>query len=214
MPGVNTPSTIQRSARVYDPVLRVLHWVNALLIVLLLASGLVAWGAEPGAASAWLHARHGVLGGVLLVGLSARLAWAFVGTPHALLIDLWQPGAWKQVFAQRRLFTPPTRFGHHASASLAYLLLYALLLMLGISGLILLATEQGAGPLSQWLAWHVAIGHWPGALHTWLAWMVLAFVLIHLGALALHPRLHKVPVAQAMLTGVQYLPAPIPDKQS
>ncbi len=194
------------SARVYDPVLRGLHWVNALLITALLASGLVTWFGEAGETSAWLHEWHGWLGTALAVSFAARIAWGLSGPGHARLADMWQPSTWITSAKSGHLFSTPERFGHHPTASLAYLGLYALLAGLIITGLMLLAIKQGQGPLSHWLGWHVDYQSLPTLLHEVAAWSVLGFVGLHLAALILHPLLHRVPVAQAMLTGVQYLP--------
>lgn len=194
------------SARVYDPVLRLLHWVNAVLISLLLASGLAAMFIDPGRVSAWLHDWHGVLGTALIATLAARLAWGLTGPRHARLADMWQPAAWRSMPGMKQAFSTPVRFGHHAVASLAYLVLYGVLAVLSLTGLILLATNQGMGPLESWLAWHASIKPLPDSTHTYAAWTVLAFVGVHLAALVLHPLLHRLPVAQAMITGVQYLP--------
>lgn len=193
-------------ARVYDPVLRVLHWVNALLVTLLLASGLVSLYSETGALTGMLHQWHGWLGAALWVGICARLAWGLVGPEHARWKSLWHPRAWAAAFASGRFFTPARQFGHHPVASLAYLLLYGLLGILAVTGLVLLAIEQGVGPLSAWLGWHISIEALPTLLHELTAWSVLGFVCLHVAALILHPVLHQQPVAQAMITGVQYLP--------
>lgn len=197
------------SARVYDPVLRGLHWVNALLITALLASGFVTMYREAGETAAWLHAWHGWLGTMLVVSFSARIAWGLSGPEHARFTDMWQPAAWLASLKSGQLFMTPTRYGHHPVASLAYLSLYALMAGLIVTGLVLLAIKQGQGPLSQWLGWHVDYQRLPTLLHEIAAWTVLALVSLHLAALVLHPLLHHVPVAQAMLTGVQYLPKKI-----
>ncbi len=194
------------SARVYDPVLRGLHWVNALLISALLISGLIPAYSEAGVTTASMHAWHGWLGAALVVSFSARVAWGISGPGHAQFKDMWQPVAWLESVKNRQLFTTPARFGHHPVASFAYLSLYALLAGLIMTGLVLLAIKQGQGPLSHWLGWHVDWQRLPTLLHEAAAWTVLGFVGLHVAALVLHPLLHHVPVAQAMLTGVQYLP--------
>lgn len=191
--------------RVYDPVLRLLHAVNGLLIVLLAGSGLVASGIEPGAATAWLHHWHGVLGSTLLVGLSGRLAWGIVGPRHARWRDMWHPAAWRALQTPGALFTAPNRLGHHPVASLVYLGVYLLLLGLGISGLALLAGLQGHGPLAARFGLDAAMATQLSAPHVWAGWAIAAFVPVHLLAMSLHAHLHRVPVAQGMLTGVQYL---------
>lgn len=191
--------------RVYDPVLRLLHGVNALLITLLGLGGVAADTLSPGPVTAWLHATHGLLGAALVVGLLGRLVWGWVGPAHARWRDLWHPGHWRAGLAKGRFFTRPERLGHHPTASLAYLLVYGLLAALAASGLVLLATTQGLGPLATQLAWDARLTDLLRDPHRWAGWAVLGFVFVHLSALVLHARLHRTPVAQSMWTGVQYL---------
>lgn len=193
--------------RVYDPVLRLLHWFNASLILLLSITGVVAQWSEPGALSGWLHAQHGRLGAALVVGLVGRLVWGTVGTLHARLSDLWHPADWRAMWATQQFFSAPQRLGHHPAASLAYLILYGLLLTLAVNGLLLLAVTQGHGPFADRLGWHVAYAAPLLIPHQIGAYVVFAFVLVHLAAIWMHTRLHRIPVAQSMITGVQYLPA-------
>ncbi len=193
--------------RVYDPVLRLLHAANALLIVLLAASGLAVDVQEPGAATARLHAWHGILGCALLVSLGGRLAWGLVGPRHARWRDLWHPAAWRSLIAGRTVFTAPSRQGHHPHASLVYLGIYLLLLGLALSGLVLLAGMQGHGPLIATFGFDAEAGTLLKTPHRWAGWAVAAFIPLHLLAMTLHARLHRIPVARGMLTGVQYLEA-------
>ncbi len=186
---------------VYDPVLRLLHAVNALLIVLLGAGGVAADALSPGATTAWLHRTHGILGAALIVGLLGRLVWGWVGPAHARWRDLWHPARWRADLAKGRLFTRPERAGHHPSASLVYLLVYGLLVGLAGSGLMLLASTQGLGPLAAHLAWDAQLAQLLRDPHRWAAWAVLGFIFVHLLALVLHARVHRVPVAQSMWRG-------------
>lgn len=194
------------SARIYDPVLRLLHGVNAFLITVLLITGFVPLFAEPGATSAWLHDWHGWLGAALVVGLLGRLAWGLSGPMHARLITMWHPRAWHEAILTRNLFQTPVAYGHHPVASLAYLGAYGLMLGLALSGLMLLAIKDGLGPFKGWLAWHATWLDPLLPLHEIGAWALLGFVCLHFTALILHPLLHHVPVAQSMLSGIQYLP--------
>lgn len=195
-----------RSAPVYDPVLRLLHWSNALLVAILLASGLVAQALPFGGLAAELRHWHGIVGNAFIVGLLGRLLWGWIGPGHARWRSMWQPAAWQEALRERKVFVEPTRFGHHPVASLAYLLVYTLMLALVVSGLMLLAIKQGHGPLNPWLAWNVAYKHWTLEAHQLAAYGVLVFVMAHLAALILHHRVHRLPVAQSMISGIQTLP--------
>jgi Ni,Fe-hydrogenase I cytochrome b subunit len=103
------PAASLSGRRVYDPVLRLLHWYNAVLIVSLLLSGMIAQRVEPGALSGWLHQQHGWLGAGLVLGLIGRLVWGLVGTHHARLSDLWHPAVWLEIWRTRLLFSAPQR---------------------------------------------------------------------------------------------------------
>lgn len=194
--------------QVYDPVLRTLHGMNALLIVLLGVSGVAADWLPPGAVTAWLHRTHGVLGAVLIVGLLGRLMWGWVGPKSARWRDLWHPAVWRRELRRGRVFTLPERAGHHPVASLGYLIVYGLLAALAVSGLALLASTQGLGPLAPSLAWDARLTAWLANPHRIAGWAVLVFVVVHLSALVLHARVHRVPVAQRMWRGEHYLESP------
>jgi cytochrome b len=195
-----------RQAPVYDPVLRGLHWTNAVLIGGLLASGLAIQALGFEAPAGMLRHWHGIVGNALVVGLVGRVTWGMIGPPHARWRALWHPAAWRDALRSRRFFVAPTRFGHHPVASLAYLGAYTLMALLAASGLALLAIKSGHGPLRDLLAWHFAYRQPLRLVHEIAAWAMLAFVVAHLSALVLHRRLHGVPVAQSMITGIQHLP--------
>lgn len=195
-----------RSAPVYDPALRVLHWSNALLILFLLISGLIAQALQFGGPASTLRYWHGIAGNAFVVGLLGRMLWGWIGPGYARWRSMWQPQAWRDALRMKRLLIEPTRFGHHPIASVAFLLVYALLTVLIISGLILLAVKQGHGPLSPGLAWRLEFKHWTLWLHQLTAYGVLAFVVAHLSGLVMHHRIHRLPVAQSMISGIQHIP--------
>lgn len=195
-----------RSALVYDPALRLLHWTNALLVIVLLSSGLAAQFLEFGATASDLRHWHGLIGNALLVGLLGRLVWGWVGPEHARWRSMWQPQCWREVVRTRRPFIAPSRFGHHPVASAAYLGAYGLMGVLVISGLMLLAIKQGHGPLSPWLDRQLEYKSWTLLAHQVAAYGLLAFVGAHVSALVLHHHFHRLPVARSMINGIQYIP--------
>jgi Ni,Fe-hydrogenase I cytochrome b subunit len=196
--------TVLRRERVYDPVLRSIHAWNALCVVLLAASGQTADLLRLDWPAAALWRLHLWLGYALVVGLSARLAWALAGPAHARWRALWWPREWFAAPRRRRYFTAPDGPGHHRLASAAYLGLYLLAVLMAGSGLVLAAIDQGTGPLREWLGYAVELKPWFRVPHAWLQYAVIAFVVAHLGALILHEARHGVPMAQAMLSGYQY----------
>lgn len=197
---------ILEKRKVYDPILRLIHGWNALSVLALVATALIAEAFGHGALEDRLWQLHILAGYGLVVGLSARLTWGLVGPRSARLADMWHPSVWLQTL--RRLHIPhSTRYGHNELASAAYLALYAALACMALTGLALAAIEHGAGPLSGWLfdsVWLKEIFKEP---HEAIAWAVGGFLVLHAAALLYHERIERMPTAQSMLTGNQYRPA-------
>lgn len=144
-----------RRRKVYDPVLRLIHLWNGLAILFLMTTIWLSELFEKGVGEDTLWQLHIYLGYALLVGIVARLAWGFVGPHHARFSDMWHPAAWWNAIRHRDFQVKP-RFGHHALASAAYLLVYGLLIVMAVTGLGLAAIEHSMGPFNAWfgdVAW-------------------------------------------------------------
>ncbi len=203
-------------AKVYDPVLRIIHGWNALAIVLLLLGAQLAKWLQYTPEAIFLWRFHVWVGYALLVGLVARVLWGINGPTHARLSAFWQWRAWVAAVRARAWFAAPSGWGHQPVASLAYVLLYLMLALMAISGLLLVAVEQGAGPLAPWFAHAVELKWLFKTPHDWIEEFILGFVVLHLAALVLHEWRHGIPLAQAMVSGYQYRPvaAPSPGKDN
>lgn len=190
--------------KVYDPVLRLIHlWIGVTVLLLLLSGQVAHWIAlTPEAAMLWRF--HAWTGYGLLLGLTARLSWAWYGARHAHWSQLWTWRAWLAALRDRVFFTAPGRFGHHPLATAAYLAFYLMALVMVVTGLALMAIDQGHGPLYGWLGHDVVLKDWFKQPHDWLEEGMLAFVLLHIAALILHEARHGIPLAQAMVSGYQY----------
>ncbi len=194
-----------RRSKAYDPVLRLIHWTLVVVILCLfgteLSEDLFAKG--PARESLW-HV-HVFAGYVFAGTLGLRLLWGMVGARHARWSDFWHPAVWL-----RREKADANAFGHDQWASLAYLGLYAVLLGMVATGFIAAAGWFDLGPLAgrgitkDW-------AHGFKEIHEVAANLILAFILVHVGALIFHER-RGAPLAQAMVSGWQYRPLP-DDKQ-
>ena len=191
--------------RVYDPVLRSIHAWNGLAILLLLLSGQLTPHLDYSEGRVLLWHLHIWLGYALMLGWCARLAWGLVGPDHARWSSMWHLHAWKQAWRNKRGFTVPRTFGHHPLASAVYLLFYLLLAVMLASGLLLAAGAQNTGPFYVWFGHDAELksaAHIPHIYGQYFLWL---FLFIHLAALIMHERRHGMPVAQAMISGYQYL---------
>jgi Ni/Fe-hydrogenase 1 B-type cytochrome subunit len=197
-------SLVLRRQRVYDPVLRMIHAWNALLVFFLLVTSQLADRLELSWQVPAIWRFHLWCGYLLVVGFIARVVWGLVGPQPARWSALWQPGAWWKALRSGRLMAPPGAFGHHRLASAMYLGFYAMLATMVVTGLALAAIDQAQGPLYQWLGYDVLLKPYFREPHEFLQYLILAFVVVHIAALIVHERLHRLPVAQAMVSGYQY----------
>lgn len=192
-----------RRQKVYDPVLRLIHAWNGLAILFLMATVWLSDLFDKGAAEDTLWQLHIYLGYSLTLGLAARLAWGFAGPAHARFSDMWHPACWWNAIRHLDLKATP-RFGHNTLASGIYLAVYALLLTMAVTGLGLAATEQSTGPFNTWIGDMPDLGEIFEEPHEFIYNLLIAFVVVHLGALIWHESKDKTPLAQAMVTGYQY----------
>ncbi|MDE1943299.1 MAG: cytochrome b/b6 domain-containing protein [Betaproteobacteria bacterium] len=188
--------------KTYDPLLRLVHAWNAGAILMLAATVWLSGLFEFGSARKSLWQFHIYLGYALIVGLAARLAWGMVGPTHARFSDLWHPTAWGNALLRRA--RPAHRLGHDALASAAYLVVYVLLLLMTGTGLALASIEHGMGPFAPWLT---DMSWLKGTLkppHKFAYDALMAFAVVHVGALVWHESRHQTPIAQSMVSGFQY----------
>lgn len=195
------PNTQAR--RVYDPLLRVLHWGIALAIVALITTSQLADTFEHSTYEKTIWNLHIFAGYGLSSTLLIRLLWGLVGPVSARWKDLWHPAVWKAALRSRHL--PRThRIGHDAIASLAYLLAYGVMALMVVTGLGLAASEFHTGPLTVWLGDVRWLEDILGEPHEIGFALMLGFISLHMAALVYH-QLRGERVAQSMVTGKQYL---------
>lgn len=188
--------------RVYDPLLRALHWIIALSIVALIVSSQLAEAFEDGPWETAIWNLHILAGYGLTIALATRLLWGLVGPASARWQDLWHPATWMDSLKTLRL-PSAHRVGHDPIASLAYLFAYAVMALMVVTGLGLAAGEFNTGPLAAWLGNAGWVEDAMEDPHEFGFALMLGFVGLHMAALVFH-QLRGERVAQSMLTGKQY----------
>lgn len=194
-----------RFQRVYDPLLRILHWTIALSVVALIISSQLAEAFEDGSWESTIWNLHIFSGYGLTVALLMRLLWGLVGPASARWSDLWHPATWKLSLKTLRLPRAP-RVGHDPIASLAYLFAYGVMALMVVTGLSLAGSEFNTGPLAAWLGNADWVEDMTEDPHEFGFALLLGFIGLHMTALASH-QLRGERVAQRMVTGKQYLDA-------
>lgn len=201
---MSVPAT--RRVAAFDGLLRLIHAWNALTILALVATGLIAEEFRHSATGVESWRLHIQFGYVLIGGLAARLVWGLLGPDTARWSDLWHPQEWLATLRSVPcLHFPAPRRGHDTLASILFICLYFILAGLIVSGLALAAIKHNMGPLTYWLGDSIWLKHFFKEPHEAMYGLVAGFIGLHLAALIWHQFFGKAPVAQAMLTGNQYL---------
>ena len=187
---------IQHSIRVWDLPTRLFHWCLAVAAIGLLVTGKIG-----GDAMVW-HARLGYCVGALVM---FRLAWGFAGGHWSRFASF--PPSLSAIWRYARGRTEDVRPGHNPLGAVS---VYAMLLLFAAqvaSGLFSETKEDFAGPLSA-LASNAQV-HWLTGYHKIFGqWMLIALVLLHLGAIAYY-LLRGKKLVSAMVHGDTSIPTAV-----
>lgn len=182
-PSTNHPTSLAptgkagQPVKVWDPLVRVLHWTMALGVIANLS---VLRENED---------LHNVVGYVVLGALSLRVVWGFIGTRHARFADFVpRPttllGYLKAMLARRE----PRYIGHNPAGSVMIIGLLLLLAILGLTGWMM--------GLDRF--WGVA---WVEGLHETAANIVTAAAILHVLAAIFESVRHHENLPWSMITG-------------
>lgn len=163
--------------KVWDPMVRVLHWTMALGVIANLS---VLRENED---------LHNIVGYVVLGALSLRIVWGFIGTRHARFADFVpRPttllGYLKAMLARRE----PRYIGHNPAGSVMIIGLLALLATLGVTGRMM--------GLDRF--WGIT---WVEGLHETAANIVIAAAILHVLAAIFESVRHRENLPWSMITG-------------
>jgi Ni/Fe-hydrogenase 1 B-type cytochrome subunit len=211
---------------VYDAAVRLWHWVTALCIFALVATGYLIGSPPPtlsGEASehflfGYIRLVHFAAGQVLGVMFLLRLYRALVGGPHARQIfyaPVWSFAWLKEVWfeIQWYLFLKPRAkdyVGHNPLAHLAMFFVFVLpLILMLLTGFALYA--EGAGVDSLWyraFGWVFAVFGWSSmtvhTVHHFGMWLIVLFSLIHMYMAIREDFTRRQTTVSAMVSGWRY----------
>lgn len=209
---IQTEAVAYKRARVYDPLLRLLHWTISLSILVLISTICIQelHLFEPGMQRATIWASHVYAGYVLAISVALRVVWGLVGPQMARFSNMWHFTLWmnalKVLIKEKRLIQPEEAkaFGHDPLASVVYLVIYLILIGMSISGLLLAGMAQDMGPFSAAAPANYPLEKMIEELHETGFKVILIFIVAHIAALIWHEKKDQLPVAQSMISGYQY----------
>ena len=174
--------------RVWDLPTRIFHW---LLVVLVVASYVT--GQMGGSMIEW-HGRAGVA----ITGLLAfRSVWGIVGSTYARFVDFIPTPARIGAYLRGEW----TRPGHNPLGALSVFALLGILLFQAVSGLFSNDDIAFSGPLRQLVSADTT--NWLSGLHRQNYWIIIAFVALHVSAVAFYGLVKKDNLVKPMITGVK-----------
>jgi cytochrome b len=184
--------------RVWDPFIRVSHW-------LLAAAVIIDWITDE---PRWMHVWLGYLAATLVV---LRVAWGFVGPENARFASFVRGPA--EVFGYLGAlirFSSKRYLGHSPAGGAMIVALLVMVAATAVTGFINQAQDMGAGPLSGVVAKVERPPRVPGQrrpplvskqVHEAVANLTLLLVVLHLGGVALASVAHKENLVASMFTG-------------
>ncbi len=176
--------------RIWDLPTRAFHWLFAIACS-------VAWLSGDDARYTHLHTFAGYTALALVL---FRLGWGVVGGRYARFTGFVHgPAAVLVHLKGLRHMSRTHHLGHNPAGGWAVVVLLALVLLLGVSGIMVLGGEEGLGPLAGRLS--IAQGIAVHGVHETLAWTLLGMVVLHLCGVVLESLLQRENLPAAMVTG-------------
>ncbi|MDH5545244.1 MAG: cytochrome b/b6 domain-containing protein [Gammaproteobacteria bacterium] len=177
--------------KVWDPLVRVFHWT-------LVAAFAIAYATEDD-----LMLVHAYAGYTILGLLAVRIIWGLIGTRHARFVDfVYSPSTAVSYLKDVVTFKAKRYLGHNPAGGWMIIILMACLLATSMSGLVVYATEEHAGPLVNYVH---GLPHWLAEvfeeLHEGLANFTLFLVFVHVAGVVIESILHQENLVLSMWNG-------------
>jgi Ni/Fe-hydrogenase 1 B-type cytochrome subunit len=222
--NAQSPATEIVRVYVWEIPVRVAHWLIALSIVVLSATGLYIghpFISVPGEARqhfvmGWAKTIHGYTAYVFIASVVARIIWMFSGNKYAHW-DKFIPvrperrkGIWRTLkfylFAMRK---PPGFIGHNPLAGLTYTLVFALYFVAIVTGLMLRSASAEVGSPIRYFATLVPmlgglqIARW---IHHATMWLLLGFAVHHVYSSVLMSTIEANATVESIFSGYKFVP--------
>lgn len=165
----------QTTIKVWDPLVRGLHWSLVTCFIVAYATG------------EEIMSLHEVAGYAIIAIVGVRILWGFVGTRYARFDDFVPGFTTVRDYVKDLAAGRPARYiGHNPLGSVMILAMLAALLITSVTGI--LAEPRGAAEVYEEL--HEVFGN-----------VTLALVVVHVSGVVLSSTMHHENLVRAMITG-------------
>ena len=211
------------SVYVYEAPVRLWHWTNAAMILILIVTGYLIGSPPPtmqiGEAVnqfvfGYIRFAHFAAAMVLTVAFFGRVYWAFVGNHHArqmFYVPIFRRAFWSELFFELRWYLfiekqPKKYIGHNPLAQLAMFCFMTLgITFMLVTGWALYAQGAGEGSIPDdlfgWvLAW-VQNSQRLHTLHHLGMWFIVIFMIIHIYAAIREDIMSRQSMVSTMISG-------------
>lgn len=196
-----TAATRSKSVYVFEAPVRIWHWVHALSIIVLAATGYLIANPLPsigGEASEHflmgnLRLIHFIAGYVFAIGFAVRIYWAIVGNQYSrelFYLPVWRGAWWRNLWEEFKFYIflrrePPPSVAHNALAQTAMWLFNTILgLFMIATGFALYGEGLGLGSWADtWFGWVIPLMGGSQSVRMWHIlgmWLILMFAIIHI----------------------------------
>ncbi len=208
---------------VWDRQTRVLHWINAILVITLALLMVGRDGMEfLGAGKSLLtpiKRLHAYIGYVFVFTFALRVWWGFAGNTYARWSDIipYRKERWQAIARNLTWYLsgfkgrPASATGHDPLASVFYVVLFLTLLSQAATGLVLSGAELKLYPAFFFMqgmsdAARHALGSSIKEVHEFGFWLIAGFLAAHLCGLVVHEIKEKTGLLSSMIHGKKYFP--------
>jgi cytochrome b len=180
----------EQKTKVWDPFVRVFHWVLAL-------SFLAAYVTEEDILFAHVWTGYLVLGLIML-----RIVWGFTGTSYARFSNfVFKPKTVAKYLKDTLRLKAKRYIGHNPAGGAMIVMMLISLLLTTVSGIAVYGAE-GAGPMGVWLGYAGdAAREVLEEVHEFFANFTLLLIVIHVGGVIVESLIHRENLLDAMITG-------------
>jgi len=212
---------------VWDKLVRWTHWINAAATAVLLYTGLMigglvsrspvdeaTFGFTMGSVRAW----HSIAAYVFCANAVVRVYWLIMGNTWGQWFrnQVWTPELWRELFWKIREYLSlryveheAYTLGHNALASMAYLGIFFIGLVLAVTGFAMKGQIDPGGLEGTLFGWVIPLfgAEWiVRAVHRFCMWVMIAFLIHHIGIVILLECLGERGLISSMFSGVKMKP--------